>query len=170
MEVKIYRAITGKGIFGDGKYIHSGVSDNDLDTNGIFCSNHSYAQYNSMPGSVGPNLRVPGLPIYFNFNEAVFLLKSKLFNLAPAIVESRFPLDVLNDNFRIVRNYWEIVYGKILTPEDIMKHLTQEQIIAGECFMQGSSLVGILRDNEFFYRPNLIINNVVDINAGFRIK
>ena len=132
MEVKIYRAITGKGIFGDGKYIHSGVSDNDLDTNGIFCSNHSYAQYNSMPGSVGSDLRVPGLPIYFNFNEAVFWLKSKLFNLAPAIVESRFPLDVLNDNFIIVRNYWEIVYGKILTPEDIMKHLTQEQIIAGD--------------------------------------
>lgn len=114
IEVCVYRAITGRGNSLDKTYIHEGVSDEQLAQNGIFCSNRSFAQHDTSPGSTGYNLRVPGLPVFLNLDEAVFWIDKKQYETTPAIVEVRIPIEYLfgdNISVRLVKNHWDKVEG-----------------------------------------------------------
>ena len=174
-KVLVYRAITGKGKFVNKNWIHEGVSDKRLAQYGIFCSNSSFAQHYSSPGSTGYDLRVPGLHIFLNFDEAVFWIDRKQYETAPAIVEARLPIEYLFGNsrrIRLVRNYWNKVEGHEPTCDELEKHLTGEKALKGESFLQGinrTDLDGILRHLETIYRPNKMQDGRVYVAEGFSV-
>jgi hypothetical protein len=174
-KVSVYRAIVGKVKSMDKTYIHEGVNDERLAQNGIFCSNSSFAQHNTLPGSTGYDLRVPGLPIFLNFDEAVFWINEKQYEIAPAIVESEVPVNYLFDNNRkvkLVKNYWDKVFGYEPTRHEVENHLIGGQKLRGEHFLQGqngSELTEILRSDEIIYRPNNMSDGRVFVADGFSI-
>jgi len=173
-EVSLYRAITGRGKSVKGKWIHQGVTDLELAEQGIFCSNQSFAQHESSPGSTGYDLRVPGLPVFLNFDEAIYWLERKKYETVPAIVETLVPLEYLfgdSQMIGLVRNYWDKAIGHVPTRDEIEKHLSKENLIKGECFIQGTgnkSLTEILRSLEIVYRPNQMQDSAVYVAEGFR--
>ena len=175
LEVSLFRAITGRGKSVKGSYVHEGVSDRELLERGFFYSNMSFAQYESSPGATGKDLRVPGLPIFLNFDEAEHFIGGKKYETAPAIVEARLPIHYLfgdERTVRLVRNYWDRTFGYEPTREDIEKHLSGERLIRGEAFIQGrdySSLVDVLRPYQKIYCPNKMENGCVIIEEGFRV-
>jgi len=175
IEVSVYRAITGRGKSVDKTYIHEGVTDEKLAQNGIFCSNRSFAQYDSSPGSIGYDLRVPGLPIFLNLDEAVAWIDKKQYETAPAIVEARIPIEYLfgdNRSVRLVKNHWDKVEGHEPTRAEVKKHLAGEKKLKGEHFLQGQNgkgLAEILRSHETIYRPNTMQNGRVYVADGFSV-
>ena len=175
IEVSVYRAITGRGKPVGKAYIHEGVSDKELVQNGIFCDNLSFAQHNTSPGSTGPYLRVPGLPIFLNFDDAVFWIDRKQYETAPAIVEARIPIDYLfgdNRSVRLVKNHWDKVEGHEPTHTEVESHLSGEEKFRGEYFLQGQNdkrLDEILRFNETIYRPNNVRDGRVYVADGFSV-
>ena len=175
IEVSVYRAITGRGKPVGKAYIHEGVSDKELVQNGIFCDNLSFAQHNTSSGSTGPYLRVSGLPIFLNFDDAVFWIDRKQYETAPAIVEARIPIDYLfgdNRSVRLVKNHWEEVIGYEPTHAEVVRFLAGEEKFEGEHFLQGQNGKGldeILRSNETIYRPNNMQDGKVYVADGFSV-
>ena len=175
VEVAVYRAITGRGKTVNQTWTHEGVTDNALAEKGIFCSNRSFAQYDSSPDSTGYDLRVPGLPIFLNFDEAVFWIDGKQYETAPAIVGARLPIDYFfgdGRKMRLVRNYWDKVEGYEPTCDELEKHLAGGEGIMGECFLQSlgsNSLVEILRPLETIYRPKKMQDGRVYLAEGFSV-
>jgi len=175
IEVSVYRAITGKGKSVEKAWIHEGVSDERLAQYGIFCSNVSFAQHETLPGSTGYDLRVPGLPIFLNFDEAVFWIDRKQYETAPAIIEARIPIDYLfgdNRSIRLVKNHWDKVEGHEPTCTEVESHLSGEEKFRGEHFLQGQNgkrLDEILRSNETIYRPNNVRDSRVYVADGFSV-
>src|SRR3989338_8346559 len=163
-ELPLYRAITGR-IKSVGKFwIHEGISDEGLTQNGIFCSNLSFAQYGALPN----NGKVPGLPIFLNFDEAIGWIKGRHYETMPAIVGGMLPVEYLGEGrmIRLVRNYWNEVEGHVPTPDGIKEHLGGKVKIIGECFLQGvngTRLDEVLRSHETVYRPNTMQNGKVRV-------
>ncbi|PIN93974.1 hypothetical protein COU61_00650 [Candidatus Pacearchaeota archaeon CG10_big_fil_rev_8_21_14_0_10_35_13] len=175
IEIPVYRAITGSGKFANHRWTHEGVSDERLAKRGIFCDNRSFAQYSSPPSSTGPYLRVPGLPVFLNFDEAVFWVDGKEYETAPAIVEAQLTTEHLfgnNRRIRLVRNYWNKAEGYEPTNEEIQNHLTGKEIIRGECFLQGvngNRLEEQLHHIKRIYRPNKTQDGRFDVKEGFKV-
>src|SRR3989338_1526482 len=173
--VSLYRAITGSGKSIDGKWIHAGVTDQELAKYGISCSNQSWAQYQTKPGSTGTDLRVPGLPVFLNFFEATYWFDNKKFTNPPAIIEAQAPIEYLfgdSKMIKLLRNHWDKAYGHIPTLDEIQKHVSEEQLIRGECFIQGMrdiNLNDLLRPLERVYRPNQMQESKVYVPGGFNV-
>jgi hypothetical protein len=136
-QLSVYRAITGSGKLSDDSYLHEGVSDEELARKGIFCSNNSFAQYHSPQGSTGYDLRVPGLPVFLNFDEAASWIDRKKYKNAPAIVEAQIPINNLfgnNKKIRLVRNYWDSAVGYEPSRAEVEEHLANKARLLGESF------------------------------------
>ncbi len=156
----LYRAITGKGTYIDDNWVFTGVSDSDISSNGIFHSNQSDAQYSSQIGEVGAHLRVNGLPVFFNFEEALSWIKEKKYLQAPAIARVWVNLELVASNnrqFVVYRNHWD---GKVIeqTPEMLLEHISGTSPIRGEAYIRSENdspdeLIDLLRPFEEVMRP-----------------
>jgi hypothetical protein len=166
-QLPIYRAITGsytlqKNNNGDLIQIFKGVSDEELRDNGIFCHNRSDAQSHHLR-DYGCE-RVNGLPVFLNYSEALHWLCERRYELRPAIVEVRIPIESLFDPNKTVelrvRNEFEPTRTQIRAHLRTRGKLSKYRF-TGECYVRGYNsedlreiLRRTLRNNETFHRPS----------------
>lgn len=162
--INVYRAITGQKIRDPKIDIFTGVTASELRSTGILTSNRtSYGNF-SLLESYGmsqndPTIRsVPGLPVYLSLSEAKGWIIGKKFveNGKPVIAVARLPLNMVIGDIQIWRTSGFEKDDYLLTEKLLLKHLSQKEIISGECDLRGN----LERINRFvtFLRPEKMIN------------
>lgn len=157
----LYRALTGKGKILGGQWLFEGVNDSSINSNGIFNSNQSHAQYRSEPGQTGIDLRVAGLPVFFNLSEALYWIKGKTFLKPPAVVRVWINLESVASDIKqiaIFRNHFD---GKVIeqTKEVLEQHILGTTVIRGEAYIRSTdynfeNLRRVIRPFEEVMRPS----------------
>ena len=167
--VPIFRAVSGKVQITDRQTVFDGVSEDDLLGHGFFLSNYSFAQYNTeitRPAD-HPYFRVPGLPVFLNFSEAVFYISNKRYRSPPAVIETRIPIvDLFGEGAKIslIQNR-----GQVPSMNDIQAHIAGTKRIRGEHYIRGIGGYDLraLRPSERVYRPVEFSDH--QISGGFTL-
>lgn len=167
-QISIYRALTGSKIDRGGSQWR-GVSDPELAGSGIFFSNQSSQQTRQVGISplLAPDfIQAEGLPVYLNKQEAINWIGTRIFQGGrPAIAVATVPLKALlgEDSLMVLARTGGSYY---FTETDLRRHLSQREIITGECELSGD--LDSLRKKTMFLRPVAMDNGRVVQERGWQ--
>lgn len=172
--VTIYRALSGPALDNGGR-LWSGVTDKQLENEGIFFSNESVQQSRGMLmflTSLDFEMRmVPGLPVFLTQTAAQSWAEHYQYQqkARPAIAIATLPLEILSGEtatIRIIRNTAVESQDFPVTEKMLRRHLSGEEQVEGERFLQGD--LKTLRNHETFLRPVEMKKCSVNIKRGWQ--
>ena len=167
----VFRALTGARKAVEGVDLFAGVSGEALAKDGICSSNFSDCQYSRF--LFREERRVPGLPVFLNFAEAVSWVKNKKYENSPAIASARLPLRYLfgkRRSIRLARNFMDSSGDYEPSRQDIKMHLSGERLVSGEAYINSvcrRDLMYMVRGHQVFYRPAEMKDGRIVLEAGF---